>query len=127
MARPQPTPAVVAEEEEVITPLQKILVGTTLITFILGPIFSFALYLLPFYKAEGALYRGAFYLLGFLGAILLSAFISWFWMARLPGVIEKRQAKRSERALKEKEQKREDAKKAREDAAAAMRDASEEE
>jgi hypothetical protein len=127
MARPLPTPTAVAEEEEVITPLQKILVGTTLLTFILGPIFSFALYLVPFYKAEGALYRGAYYLLGFLAAILLSAFIAWFWMARLPALIEKREAKHAERALKEKEQKRADAKQAREDAAAANRDASEEE
>jgi hypothetical protein len=106
MAKPVATPAAAAEGQEVLTPLQKILAGTLVLSFITVPIFSFVFYLAPFYKAPGAAYRGEYWLIGGALAIVLSAAFSWFWMTRLPGLLEARQKKRVERAAVQREERR---------------------
>ena len=106
MAKPVSTPTSTEAAEEVITPLQKLLAGTLLLSFITVPIFSFAFYLLPFYKATGALYRGDYWLIGALLGIALSAAFSYVWMTMLPGILERRHTKREARAAADREERR---------------------
>ncbi len=89
-----------------LTPLQKILAGTLLLSLITVPIFTFVFYLAPFYKAPGAAYRGDYWLIGGTIAIALSAAFSWFWMTKLPGLLEARQKRRVARAAALREERR---------------------
>ncbi len=134
MARPVPTPAPGEEAAEVITPLQKILVGSFLLSLMSVPVFAFVMYLLPFYKAPDALYRGTYFVFGIFLAVALSAAFSWFWLTKLPALVERRQTRRDEAAALLRTARREENRKAREVASAAAaataiaaRDASEEE
>lgn len=106
MAKPVPTPASPQAEEEVITPLQKLLAGTLLLSLIVVPVSSFAFYLAPFYKAPGALYRGEYWAIGALLGIAVSAVFSYVWMTMLPGILERRHVKREERAAADREERR---------------------
>lgn len=93
------------------------LTGTFLLSIVLCPLLGFALYLLPFYKAPGAYYRGDYFMIG-VGAGLAVAFaFSFVWMAYLPGLIARRAERRIEREAEAREQKRADEKKAREEKA----------
>jgi hypothetical protein len=106
MAKPVSTPPSQGEPAEVITPLQKLLAGTFVLSLITVPVFSFVFYLAPFYKGEGALYRGTYWVLGAFLGIALSAAFSWFWMTMLPGILEKRRAKRDAAAVAAREERR---------------------
>ena len=106
MAKPVATPPVQAEGAEVLTPLQKILAGTLLLALMAVPLFTFVFYLAPFYKAPGAMYRGTYWLIGGTLALVLCVAFSWFWMTRLPGLLEARQKKRVERAALRREERR---------------------
>ena len=106
MAKPVPTPEVPAEGAEVITPLQKLLAGTFVLALMAVPVLTFVFYLAPFYKAPGAMYRGDYWLIGGALAILACVGFSWFWMTRLPGLLEARQKKRVERAAERREERR---------------------
>jgi hypothetical protein len=91
-----------------------LLTGTFLLSVVFCPLLGFSLYLLPFYKAPGAYYRGDYFMIG-VGAGLVVAFaFSFVWMAYLPGLIARRAQRQIEREAEEREQKREDEKKARE-------------
>lgn len=128
MARPKPTPLPPAEAEEAITPLQKLLVGTFLLSIVLMPVIAFGLYLAPFYKAAGALYRGTYFVIGLGAGAALSLVIAYLWMAYLPSFLERRQERRAQREADERESKRESEKQARaEKADRAARDLDEEE
>lgn len=89
-----------------LTPLQKLLAGTLVLALIAVPIFTFVFYLAPFYKAPGAMYRGNYWLIGGTLAIVLCVAFSWFWMTKLPDLLEARQAKRVERAAAQREERR---------------------
>lgn len=119
MARAKPTPGGAQEAEDVVTPLQQILTGTLLLSLILSPILAWGLYLAPFYKAQGALYRGDYFLLGLAGGIIVSAAFSYVWMAVLPSYLVKRDERHAARAVEEKAAKREAAKTLRDEAAKA--------
>ena len=128
MARGNPTPTAPTEEpEQVVTPLQKMLTGTLLLSLILAPIMAWGLYLAPFYKASGALYRGEYFLIGLALAIVAAAVFSYLWMAVLPGFLVKREERRAARAVEQKAAKREAGRKSREADAQAAKDAAEEE
>ena len=113
MARPSPTPPTLAEQE-VVTPLQKLLTGTFLLSIVFCPVIAFALYLLPFYKAPGAAYRGDYFMYGIGAGVAFAFAFSFVWMAYLPGLAARRAERRIEREAEEREQKRADEKKARE-------------
>lgn len=117
MARPKPTPMPPEAAEEVITPLQKLLVGTFLLSIIIAPITAFGLYLAPFYKADGALYRGTYFVLGLAGGVVLSLIIAYVWMAYLPSFLERREERRAQREADDRASKREAERKAREEKA----------
>ena len=122
MPQPVSTPPSGEGAAEVITPLQKLLAGTLVLSLISVPLFSFAFYLLPFYKAEGAMYRGSYWLIGALVAIAVSAVFSYLWMTAVPGILEKRKTRAAERAAAAREERRlekkRDAEQRREDRAA---------
>jgi len=114
MAKPEPTPQASESGEEVLTPLQMMLAGTFLLSIVLVPLSTFVMYLAPFYKAEGALYRGDYWLFGGIIGIAFSAFFSWFWMTKLPGLLETRRTKREARAVAKREERRLEKKRVRE-------------
>lgn len=97
MAPPRPTPAL--PEEEIVTPLQKMLTGTLFGSIIFVPLTSFALYLLPFYKMS-ELYRGTYWVIGAVLGIGLGAALAVFWMTRLPRMISRRAERSSGRGRK---------------------------
>ncbi len=118
MARPKPTPADASEAQDVVTPLQQMLTGTLLLSFILSPILAWGLYLAPFYKAQGALYRGDYFLLGLAGGVIVSAAFSYVWMAVLPSYLLKRDERHAALAVEERAAKRQAARRDRDEAAA---------
>jgi hypothetical protein len=106
MVKPVSTPPSGEAPAEVLTPLQKVLTGTLLLSLITVPIFSFGFYLAPFYKAAGAPYRGDFWIYGALLGVALSAAFAFVWMTWLPAFLEKRQTRREERATAAREERR---------------------
>lgn len=117
MSRPNPTPPAAAEAQDVVTPLQQILTGTLLLSLILSPILAWGLYLSPLYKAQGALYRGDYFLLGLAAGILISAAFSYLWMAVIPSYLARREERHAARAVEEKAEKRAAARAERDEAA----------
>src|SRR2546422_3795406 len=114
MARAASTPPA-PPAEEVVTPLQKVLTGTFLLSIILCPLLAFGLFVSPIYKAPNAYYQGDYYLIGFGGGVALSFVLAFLWMAYLPGLFGRRAARKIEGEAEARGQNRADQKKAREE------------
>src|SRR6267378_1447266 len=114
MARATPTPPTPAVEE-VVTPLQKVLTSTFLLSIILCPLLGFGLFVSPLYKAPTAYYQGDYYIIAAGAGLGLSLLLSFLWMSYLPGLIERRAQRKVAREAEARVQKREDERKAREE------------
>jgi hypothetical protein len=89
-----------------VTPLQKLLTGTLLWSFVLVPLASFVIYLAPIYKAFPTVYHGTFWLIG-AGAGIGAAFLfSFLWMSYVPKLLVRRAEKKKLADEKARDEKR---------------------